>query len=114
MLKLKQISLIAVLAIGIGALAVPGWNIVPAAFASGHHHHHDNHNHVSIHQHTVQVNACDSGASCDNAALNSASVDLPHHSSNHVHISQSIDQANLCSGSGTTCSNAAENDANVS
>jgi hypothetical protein len=104
-----RITLIAAVAIAIGALMIPG---TPLAFASHHHHHHHHHNSVKIDQSATQINACDHGASCSNDASNSASVDLPHHSSNHVKISQSIDQANLCDN-GADCSNSASNDASV-
>jgi len=108
MITNTKISVIAAVAIAIGAMMVPG---APLAFAyHHHHHHHHHHNSVKIHQEISQANVC-SDSSCSNDASNSASVDLPHHSSNHVHISQSIDQANLCSDS--TCSNSASNDASV-
>jgi len=95
----KQISVIAALAVAIGAMMVPG---APAAFA---------HHHVSIHQHISQVNLCTGGSLCDNQAHNHADVDLPNYSSNHVHISQHIDQTNVCDAS--LCANDATNNANV-
>ncbi len=39
MIKIQQISLIAVIAVGVGALLLPGTGLTQAAFASHHHHH---------------------------------------------------------------------------
>ena len=102
-----RITLIAGVAIAIGALMIPG---TPLVFAS-HHHHHHHHNHVKIHQDIAQLNSCDS-SSCSNLASNSADVHLHHHSSNSVRIDQSIAQENDCTG-GSDCSNLASNDASV-
>jgi hypothetical protein len=106
MRKVTQISLIALVAIGIGALLIPGTSLAPAAFASSHHHS------VSIHQHTGdQTNVCAS-STCTNSAENEASVDTHHTHHSSVHIAQSTgDQSNTCDTS--TCTNSAENSASV-
>ena len=116
MQKSIRISLIPTLAIAIGVMIVPGVNIAPAAYASGHHHHHHHHHHhghhssVSVDQRVNQANACDH-SSCSNSGSNSASVSSGHHGSSHVKVDQSINQANACSNS--DCTNTATNTVNV-
>lgn len=109
MQKNYGISLIAGLAIAIGVMMVPGASIAPAAFASGNHHHHHGHNSVRINQEISQLNACDN-SHCSNSGSNSASVSS--HQDSNIRVSQSIDQANFCSGN-SECSNSASNDANI-
>ncbi|HET7147918.1 MAG TPA: hypothetical protein VFI73_05400 [Candidatus Nitrosopolaris sp.] len=115
-----RISLIAGLAIAIGLMMIPGVNIAPAAFASGHHHHHHHHGHhhhhnhghhnnVSINQSVGQANVCDH-SDCSNSASNSASIGS-HLGSGNINVRQSIGQANVCSNS--DCSNNASNTANI-
>ena|SRR6266496_6726476 len=45
MQKNISISIIATIAIAIGAMMIPGENLAPAAFAYHHHHHHHHHHH---------------------------------------------------------------------
>jgi hypothetical protein len=75
MLKIQQISLIAVVAIGIGALLLPGTGLTQAAFAN-HDKHHDHNNggtHISIHQSNHQSNEC-LLAICANVGINNVSI----------------------------------------
>jgi hypothetical protein len=69
MLKIQQISLIAIIAIGVGALLLPGTGLTQAAFA-----YHNNHNnggtHLSIEQNLIQKNSHCEEAICANIGLN--------------------------------------------
>ena len=67
MLKIQQISLIAVIAVGVGALLLPGTGLTQAAFAhhSGHHSSVSIHIHQSIHQ---ENNGC--SETCVNVGIN--------------------------------------------
>jgi hypothetical protein len=71
MLKIQQISLIAVVAIAIGALLMSGTGLTQAAFAYKHHHHHSGS--VSIHQSITQSQSCEK-ANCQQNAANVAQV----------------------------------------
>lgn len=70
MIKIQQISLIAVIAIGVGALLLPGTGLTQAAFAD---HHHHSHSSISIRQSIHQEN---NGCSdtCVNVGINNAVV----------------------------------------
>jgi hypothetical protein len=67
MIKIQQISLIAIIAVGVGALLLPGTGLTQAAFAS----HHGHHSSVSIHIHQSndQTNNC-ADAICANIGVN--------------------------------------------
>ena len=68
MIKIQQISLIAIMAVGVAALLLPGTGLTQAAFA--HHHHHSS---VSIHQSNEQSNTC-AASVCTNVGINNAVV----------------------------------------
>jgi hypothetical protein len=67
MLKIQQISLIAVIAVGVGALLLPGTGLTQAAFA--HEHNHGSSVHISVKQSNHQSNDC-SEAICANIGVN--------------------------------------------
>jgi hypothetical protein len=90
MVKLSQISLIALVAIGIGALLVPATSLAPSAYAS---------HHISVSQHVKQKNDCYK-AHCENENSQHVSVDNSHSS---VSVSQGVSQSNDCSQA--SCSN---------
>jgi hypothetical protein len=70
MLKIQQISLIAVIAVGVGALLIAGTGLTPAAQAhrdGGHHH--NGGTHISVKQSIHQSNDC-SESICANIGVN--------------------------------------------
>lgn len=67
MIKIQQISLIAIMAVGVGALLLPGTGLTQAAFAS-HHHHHSSVS-IHIHQSNEQSNSC-AASECTNVGIN--------------------------------------------
>jgi hypothetical protein len=70
MIKIQQISVIAIIAIGIGALLMSGTGLTQAAFAYPHHHHH-HHSSVSIHI-SQKIHQENNGCvDCENNAINS-------------------------------------------
>jgi hypothetical protein len=98
----NRMFVIGTIVIGIGALLIPGMNLAPAVLAGK----------IQMEQFAHQLNACTGGSSCDNTARNSASVNTPQSdTTNTVKVHQHIDQANLCSGEGTSCSNSGTNEA---
>ncbi|MGB7955049.1 MAG: hypothetical protein WCF23_13810 [Candidatus Nitrosopolaris sp.] len=68
MIKIQQISLIAIMAVGVAALLLPGTGLTQAAFASHHHHHHSSVS-IHIHQSNDQSNNC-LGSECTNVGIN--------------------------------------------
>ena len=92
MLKMRNITVIAVVAIAVGAMMTPGANLVPAAFA-GHHHHHHHHHH---------------GGKIENSGNVIQSIDQ----SNSISASNSGDNGNANANDNTQV-NSASNDADV-
>ena len=70
MIKIQQISVIAIIAIGVGALLIPGTGLTQAAFA---HHHGHGHSSISIRQSIHQENS-DCSDTCVNVGINNAVV----------------------------------------
>jgi hypothetical protein len=68
MIKIQQISVIAIIAIGVGALLIPGTGLTQAAFAKHHDHSHGG-THISVKQSITQSNDCEE-AICANIGVN--------------------------------------------
>jgi hypothetical protein len=121
MLKMRNITVLAVVAIAVGTMMIPGANLVPAAFAGGHHHYHHHHHHHHHHAGTIEnsgnvvqsidqsntITAHNSGDSGNanandntqvNDAHNNAEVDISNHHGGKIkdsgNVVQSIDQSN--------------------
>jgi hypothetical protein len=79
MIKIQQISLIAVMAIGVGALLLPGTGLTQAAFAHNHHHHHNSGSVNAIQINNQENEGCSD--TCVNVGINN--INTGHQFSNN-------------------------------